>query len=78
MLWNKGGELRKKTGCYKIPTDACDVCDKVNVTVVAVRDTADNASSPVIINPLTPNDPYRGRTALLTSKFVFYTYIQQM
>ena len=27
------------------------------------------------INPLTPNDPYRGRTALLTSKFfILYNY----
>jgi hypothetical protein len=29
----------------------------------------------VIINPLTPNDPYRGRTAPLTSKrFILYIY----
>ena len=27
------------------------------------------------LNPLTPNDPYRGRTAPLTSKrFILYTY----
>ena len=29
----------------------------------------------LIINPLTPNDPYRGRTAPLTSKrFILYIY----
>jgi len=28
-------------------------------------------------NPLTPNDPYRGRTAPLTSKVAFYIFIQQ-
>ena len=31
----------------------------------------------ILINPLTPNDPYRCRTAHLTSKFVFYIFIQQ-
>jgi hypothetical protein len=30
------------------------------------------------INPLTPNDPYRGRTTLLTSKVAFYIFIQQI
>jgi len=30
------------------------------------------------INPLTPNDPYRGRTAPLTSKVAFYVFIQQI
>ena len=29
-------------------------------------------------NPLTPNDPYSGRTAPLTSKVAFDIYIQQM
>jgi hypothetical protein len=29
------------------------------------------------VNPLTPNDPYRGRTAPLTSKVAFYIFIQQ-
>ena len=32
----------------------------------------------VPINPLTPNDPYRGRTAPLTSKVSFYIFIQQI
>jgi len=31
-----------------------------------------------VINPLTPNDPYRSRTAPLTSKVAFYILIQQM
>jgi hypothetical protein len=30
------------------------------------------------VNPLTPNDPYRSRTAPLTSKVVFYIFIQQI
>jgi len=30
------------------------------------------------INPLKPNDPYRGRTAPLTSKVAFYIFIQQL
>ena len=30
------------------------------------------------VNPLTPNDPYRGRTAPLTSKVAFYIFIQQI
>jgi len=30
------------------------------------------------INPLTPNDDYSGRTALLTSKVAFYVFIQQI
>ena len=31
-----------------------------------------------VLNPLTPNDPYRGRTAPLTSKVAFYIFIQQI
>jgi hypothetical protein len=30
------------------------------------------------INPLTSNDPYKGRTAPLTSKVAFYIFIQQI
>ena len=29
-------------------------------------------------NPLKPNDPYRGRTAPITSKVAFYIFIQQI
>ena len=29
-------------------------------------------------NPLTPNEPYRGLTASLTSKVAFYIFIQQI
>ena len=32
----------------------------------------------VNLNPLTPNDPYRGRTAPLTFKVAFYIFIQQI
>jgi len=30
------------------------------------------------VNHLTPNDPYRGRTAPLTSKVAFYIFIRQI
>ena len=30
------------------------------------------------VNPLTPNNPYIGRTAPLTSKVAFYVFIQQI
>ena len=30
------------------------------------------------VNPLTPSDSYRGRTAPLTSKIAFYVFIQQI
>ena len=30
------------------------------------------------VNPSTPNDSYRGRTAPLTSKVAFYIFIQQI
>ena len=32
----------------------------------------------LLINPLTPNDQYRGRTAPLTFKVSFYMFIQQI
>jgi len=32
----------------------------------------------VVINHLTPNDPYSGRTAPLTSKVAFYIFIKQI
>jgi plasmid rolling circle replication initiator protein Rep len=31
-----------------------------------------------ILNPLTPIDPYRGRSAPLTSKVAFYIFIEQI
>jgi hypothetical protein len=34
--------------------------------------------SEVRLNPLKPNDPYRGRNAPLTSKVAFYIFIQQI
>jgi len=30
------------------------------------------------VNPLTTNDPYRGRTVTLTSKVAFYIFIRQI
>jgi len=32
----------------------------------------------IVINPLTPNDPYNRRTAPLTCKVAFYIFIQQI
>ena len=32
----------------------------------------------LLFNPLTPNDPHRGRTASLTYKVTFCVFIQQM
>jgi len=32
----------------------------------------------VTVNPLTPDDPYRGRTAPLISEVAFYIFIQQI
>jgi hypothetical protein len=31
-----------------------------------------------MINPLTPKEPYSGRTAPLNSKIAFYVFIQQI
>ena len=40
---------------------------------------AHNTSNlPKNLNPLTPNDPYRGRTSPLTSKVAFYIFTQQI
>ena len=32
----------------------------------------------LVLNPLTPNDHYSGRTAPLTSKVAFYIFLQQI
>ena len=37
-----------------------------------------NSGAKRLINPLTPNDHYSGRTAPLTSKVAFYIFIQQI
>ena len=47
-----------------------------SVGIVRVRTKATELV--LIINPLTPNDPYRGCTAMLTSKVAFYIFIQQI
>ena len=50
---------------------------KVGATT-ALRITGSVLFTNQTINHLTPNDPYRGRTAPLTSKFAFYIFIQQI
>ena len=63
-----GGDLKKL--CLKKEPDRtcrlflCSVCRELSF-----------GSS---VNPLTPNDTYRGRTATLTSKVAFYIFIQQI
>ena len=50
-----------------------DVSDKYNGAITTTHIDLEADSHP--INPLTPNDPYRGRTALLTSKrCILYIY----
>jgi len=39
---------------------------------------AEYSEKEMTFNPLTPNDPCRGRTAPLTSKVAFYIFIQQI
>ena len=41
-------------------------------------DRASTGTGMYEINPLTPNDPYRDRTAPLISKVAFYIFIQQI
>jgi len=62
---NKGTSLGLFT-CLSFPIQTCRPY-KLNATVKGV-----------VSNPLTPNDPYRGRTAPLTSKVSFYIFIQQI
>ena len=48
---------------------------------ITIRDAVEyrmNISLTCHINPLTPNDPKRGRTAPLTSNIAFYIFIQQI
>ena len=47
-------------------------------TVKYMREKCDCCSVNVRVNPLTPNDPYKGRTAPLTSKVAFYIFIQEI
>jgi hypothetical protein len=51
------------------PVQSLSVCTRVHLGKV---------DSTPHFNPLTPNDPYRGRTAPLTSKVAFYIFIQQI
>jgi len=48
------------------------------VTKTDVVETTNRRTLWILINPLTPNDHYRGRTAPLTSKVPFYIFIQQI
>jgi len=55
----------------------------ITITVTETKNSTDNFARKSDnenrnINPLTPNDPYRGRTAPLTSKISFYIFIQQI
>ena len=52
-------------------------CPAQRRTGLHLEATASCVATP-FVNPLTPNDPYRGRTAPLTSKVAFYIFIQQI
>ena len=72
----------KKNGFYvQFKTLAVDIVTDI---VVRVPDLDRVRLSPrnvlaVVVNPLTPNDSYRGRTAPLTSKrCILYIFIQQI
>ena len=61
--------------CYlRLPTQS--LCPKIPKSCVNTNYTNRTISYPVTaLNPLTPNDPYSGRTALLTSKScILYIY----
>jgi len=45
---------------------------------ISRRTTSSESVSPMSFNLLAPNVNYSGRTAPLTSKVAFYTFIQQM
>jgi len=47
---------------------------------IKVRESGERRRKQLLdgVNPLTPNYPYRGRTAPLTSKVAFYIFIQQI
>ena len=54
------------------------VCPVLSPSCGSKVDVPENLLYRCEFNPLTPNDPYRGRTALLTSKVAFYIFIQQI
>jgi hypothetical protein len=64
--------VRTKQRAIAVPTQATFT----RVTVTEGQDK-DNGKE-VFINPLTPNEPYRSRTASLTCKVAFYIFIQQI
>ena len=53
-------------------------CAVLKVAVCLPQVGAGNGQYSKPVNPLTPNDPYRGRTAPLTSKVAFYVFIKQI
>jgi hypothetical protein len=58
--------------------DVCGHASECTPVVIDVSSARRCAHSCSLFNPSTPNDPYRGRTALLTPKFAFYIFIQQI
>ena len=68
ILWNVLGNY--ESPCIKVI--------HISAHKVAYLINPNHASCAVCISPLTPNEPYRRRTAPLTSKVAFYIFIQQI
>ena len=62
--------------CAEQATVDCKNCSVLSACIVI--SAAKSKTRANYINPLTPNDPYKGRTAPLTSKVAFYIFIQQI
>jgi len=66
-----------KLGCTAVIAVVTGIT--TNISILPLDDVITNWQIIIMfINPLTPNDPYSGRTAPLTSKVAFYIFIQQI
>jgi len=81
---NSGNTLKKKER-EKVSKKIELLTGKFKLDFILMCDSSISSSIRVclclmwgLINPLTPNDPYKGRTAPLTSKVAFYIFIQQI
>jgi len=61
-----------------ITTDSCILQLVTSATCFGLDWPSSGLQILVSMNPLTPNDPYRGLTTPLTSKVAFYISIQQI
>jgi len=69
---------------YEVIMCTCDGDNKIRpeerrrMIVDYINQAPDKRQLTSCFNPLTPNDAYRRRTAMLTSKIAFYIFIQQI